>query len=373
MNADRHACRDERREERARQCARCNGIDYVEVERRTSRRCTCIFLGKAPPNARHGERPHRAAAAASATSASPTCASIARTIRRSTTASRSTVDKPATSRPTRLRLVEARRRRRPDRRAVRRLRSALRLGRLLLQGRAARATSIASRRRAARRQSCPAPDIDYLAKDYASFRQLMLDRLALMMPDWQRTPRPRPRHHAGRAAGLRRRPSQLLPGRGRDRGLPRHGAAADLGAPPRAAGRLRHARGLQRARLGNAREQQATFPSLPGRLSSCTAFPGAPESRVIKLAGRSQGSRREASSSSSRSSPTPTRPSPSSPLIARSGSTPGAMRMLPAAGRDRCDARRPIGKSIDGEAQQDGACRRAARDHARPAPQWATS
>lgn len=29
------------------------------------------------------------------------------------------------------------------------------------------------------------PAIDYLAKDYASFRQLMLDRLAVVMPDWQ--------------------------------------------------------------------------------------------------------------------------------------------------------------------------------------------
>ncbi|HEY3057557.1 MAG TPA: putative baseplate assembly protein [Chloroflexota bacterium] len=31
----------------------------------------------------------------------------------------------------------------------------------------------------------PEPVIDYLAKDYASFRQLMLDRLAVVMPDWQ--------------------------------------------------------------------------------------------------------------------------------------------------------------------------------------------
>lgn len=31
----------------------------------------------------------------------------------------------------------------------------------------------------------PPPEIDYLAKDYASFRQLMLDRLALVMPDWR--------------------------------------------------------------------------------------------------------------------------------------------------------------------------------------------
>jgi hypothetical protein len=30
----------------------------------------------------------------------------------------------------------------------------------------------------------PPPDIDYLAKDYASFRRVMLDRLALSMPQW---------------------------------------------------------------------------------------------------------------------------------------------------------------------------------------------
>ncbi len=30
----------------------------------------------------------------------------------------------------------------------------------------------------------PAPDINYLARDYASFRQLLLDRLALTMPQW---------------------------------------------------------------------------------------------------------------------------------------------------------------------------------------------
>ena len=31
----------------------------------------------------------------------------------------------------------------------------------------------------------PAPEIDYLAKDYGSFRQLMLDRLSLLMPEWR--------------------------------------------------------------------------------------------------------------------------------------------------------------------------------------------
>lgn len=34
-------------------------------------------------------------------------------------------------------------------------------------------------------EKCDAPPIDYLAKDYASFRQLMLDRMALTLPDWK--------------------------------------------------------------------------------------------------------------------------------------------------------------------------------------------
>ncbi len=31
----------------------------------------------------------------------------------------------------------------------------------------------------------PEPELDYLAKDYASFRRLMLDRLSVIMPDWR--------------------------------------------------------------------------------------------------------------------------------------------------------------------------------------------
>jgi hypothetical protein len=34
-------------------------------------------------------------------------------------------------------------------------------------------------------KSYAVPEIDYLAKDYASFRQLILDRLAVIMPDWK--------------------------------------------------------------------------------------------------------------------------------------------------------------------------------------------
>jgi len=36
----------------------------------------------------------------------------------------------------------------------------------------------------------PEPDMSYLAKDFASFRQLLLDRLALIMPGWQETHEP---------------------------------------------------------------------------------------------------------------------------------------------------------------------------------------
>ena len=44
-------------------------------------------------------------------------------------------------------------------------------------------------------QACPPPvlaepDLSYLAKDYASFRQLLLDRLALIMPAWTETHEP---------------------------------------------------------------------------------------------------------------------------------------------------------------------------------------
>jgi hypothetical protein len=37
---------------------------------------------------------------------------------------------------------------------------------------------------------CTQPDIDYLAKDYESFRQLILDRMALIMPAWTETHEP---------------------------------------------------------------------------------------------------------------------------------------------------------------------------------------
>ncbi len=64
-----------------------------------------------------------------------------------------------------------------------------------------------------------------------------------------RAPRSRPRPDARRDPRLRRRLSELLPGCGRHRAVPRHRAAADFRQAARSAGRLRDARRLQRPRV----------------------------------------------------------------------------------------------------------------------------
>ena len=46
-------------------------------------------------------------------------------------------------------------------------------------------TLIAGRCVSVRLRLLVTPDIDYLAKDYASFRQLMLDRISVLSPSWQ--------------------------------------------------------------------------------------------------------------------------------------------------------------------------------------------
>ena len=131
-------------------------------------------------------------------------------------------------------------------------------GRLLVQGRVPERLRLRAGHASARPSRRRRPSIDYLAKDYASFRRLMLDRIAQLVPDWRERSAGRPRRRAGRAARLRRRPPELPAGRGRDRGLPRHGARAHLAAPPCAARRLPHARRLQRARLGARRRSVPT-------------------------------------------------------------------------------------------------------------------
>ena len=98
-------------------------------------------------------------------------------------------------------------------------------------------------------EEAEALEIDYLAKDYQSFRSLMLDRLSLLAPGWQE------RSSADLGVALVELLAYvggraLVPaGLGRDRGVPRHRAAAHLAAPPRAARRLRRPRGRERARV----------------------------------------------------------------------------------------------------------------------------
>ena len=93
------------------------------------------------------------------------------------------------------------------------------------------------------------PEINYLAKDYASFRQLILDRLALLIPAWKE------RHVPDLGIAL----VELLAYAGDYLSYYQDAVAteayldtareADLGAAPCPAGRLRTARGMQRAGL----------------------------------------------------------------------------------------------------------------------------
>ena len=178
--------------------------------------------------------------------------------------------------------------------AARRLRPAARRGRLLVQGRVPVRLRLRAATATARPTPAEAPAIDYLAKDYASFRRLMLDRLSLLAPGVDGADAGRRRHRARRAARLRRRRALVPPGRGRDRGLPRHRAPAHLAAAARAARRLPRPRGLQRARLG-ARSSSAARASRSTAARRCSRAspdvpaviePGGPEHRAALAARR---------------------------------------------------------------------------------------
>ena len=99
----------------------------------------------------------------------------------------------------------------------------------------------------------------------------------------------RRRHRARRAARLRRGRALVPPGRGRDRGVPADRAAADVAAPPRAARRLRRARGRERPRVGarlrrgrgrRARPRDAAAHARPRRPGRGRARRAAPPRRA---------------------------------------------------------------------------------------------
>ena len=109
-----------------------------------------------------------------------------------------------------------------------------------------------------------APAIDYLAKDFQSFRSLMLDRLSLLAPGW--TERSTPDVGIALVELLAyvadelsyRQDAVATEAYLADR------AAPDVAPPPRAARRLRRARGRERARVG-ARVRRAARASCSTR------------------------------------------------------------------------------------------------------------
>ena len=80
------------------------------------------------------------------------------------------------------------------------------------------------------------PPINYLAKDYGSFRSIMLDRLNQLVPSWGGSKRSGYRHRACGIDRICRRPAQLSAGRGRYGGLSRDGTQPHLSAPSCPAG-----------------------------------------------------------------------------------------------------------------------------------------
>ena len=227
------------------------------------------------------------------------------------------------------------------------------------------------------------PPINYLAKDYGSFRTVMLDRLQPASAGVEGDQRSRPRHRAGRTDRLRRRPAQLQAGRGRDRSLPADGAQPHLAAPPCAAGRLPRPRRLQRARLDAAAGQRASVV-LDARATRFYTFaPGHAAERVAPATRRAaldagvivfepmQDASSFPSTTRCRSTPGATRTAacreaPRRPRCSAPSEPPGRRRAdLPGDGgpadRQRGRRRRPPSLRRAADAGRDAGCGRASR------------
>ena len=135
-----------------------------------------------------------------------------------------------------------------------------RRGRLLLQGQLPDRLRLPARSATARPSAAPSPPSTTSPATTPASGSSCSTGCAVLVPGWTRAQPGRPRHRAGRAARLRRRPAQLPPGRGRHRGLPGHRPPRRLGPPPRPAGRLPDARRLQRARLAALHRRPAGRP-----------------------------------------------------------------------------------------------------------------
>ena len=126
------------------------------------------------------------------------------------------------------------------------------------------------------------PDINYLAKDFASFRQLIFDRLALVMPDWRET------HIPDIGVML----VDLLAYSGDYLSYYQDAVATEayLATARQRISVRRHARLVDyimhegcnaRAWVTIATAIDATLD--PAKFFFCTPFPGAPENRTIKV------------------------------------------------------------------------------------------
>ncbi|WP_431819302.1 putative baseplate assembly protein [Burkholderia sp. F1] len=129
----------------------------------------------------------------------------------------------------------------------------------------------------------PAPDIDYLAKDYDSFKRLILDRLALTMPDW----------HEAHAPDIGVMLVELLAYAGDQLSYCQDAVATEayLNTARLRISLRRHARLVDyamhegcnaRAWISVAAEQDT--PLDLSNVAFCTAFQGAPDTPVLQLA-----------------------------------------------------------------------------------------
>ena len=202
-------CTQKNRRDLVLQTAALNGIDYLEVLGEPG----CGHSSPSPSSRMRGRSRWPPP-----TSASPAAAPSGRHRSQPTagdpSSSPSTSTGPAISPPTPSRLLRT-----PGgQRSARRLRPPAVQCRLFVQGR------LPDARRLPPEHLCPPelrppPDINYLAKDYDGFRQVMLDRLAVLTPGLDRDPCRRLRHRDHRGARLRRRSPELPAGRGQHRGL----------------------------------------------------------------------------------------------------------------------------------------------------------
>ncbi len=175
------SCAVERRRDDVRRAERWNGIDYLEVDDDQLRLCV-RFLDKAPEDLAIGNvvieggeriRDIKVVGVAIRRHDDPEIDDCLEVV----------VDRPGDFSTYTLKLVEAGEDGRPTDRPLRGF--DVRYAHLHFSFKAGCPTDLDCTDEACPPEPREDPQLDYLAKDYESFRRLILDRLALIMPDWQ--------------------------------------------------------------------------------------------------------------------------------------------------------------------------------------------